>query len=413
MLCAAAVYAQCWRFEFAILDDNIHIVQNPALHRLGVDDLASFWLTIAHREYVPLTYMWWSALTRLTGRTGDDAFPFRPNPGVFHLGNMILHASCGLVLLRILRRLTPHEGAACLGTLVFVLHPLQVGSVAWASEARGLLSVLFVLLAIDWYLGSCAELSSSRAASAGAALGCFVLALLAKPTAVCAPLLAAVAAAGWLGQRPRDAARRLLPWLVPLVAAIGVAKFAQPDASIDDPVNWGWRPVVALNCLAFYVEKFIWPTRLAPDYGLTPARILAQPGALIAWIPAVGGLAALAWVLRAGRIAALLFVAGLLPALGLISFFGQNFSAVADRYAYLAMLGPAAGCAALLDRSKSRWIWSAAMLVLAAWGNRRRHSGPPLAYAGDTVSSADCRQSAKLRGPYEPGADAARKVAMG
>ena len=42
--------------------------------------------------------------------------------------------------------------AACMGALLFALHPVQVESVAWISESRGLLAAVFSLLAIWNYV---------------------------------------------------------------------------------------------------------------------------------------------------------------------------------------------------------------------------------------------------------------------
>ena len=50
-----------------------------------------------------------------------------------------------------------------------------------------------------------------------------------------------------------------------------------------------------------------------------------------------------------------MFVAGLLPTLGFVPFVFQNYSTVADRYVYLAMLGPALGLAwGCLERRAAR-----------------------------------------------------------
>lgn len=368
VLCTLAVYAQCWKFQFVILDDNLHIVRNPGLQRLSGADLLRFWREPMHREYVPFTYMWWSALTRLSGRAESGSPTYQPDPGVFHLGNVLLHALSGAALFTLLRRLVDHEGAACLGALVFLLHPLQAGSVAWASEARGLLSGLFVLLAADQFFRF---LDAPRARSAvhySAALACFLLAVLAKATAVCAPLLIVIIAVGRRGNRTRQVLRYLAPWVAPAAFAILVAKFAQPDAAITSHVSLILRPVVALQCIAHYLHSLAWPVRLAPDYGILPHALVEQSGALATWMPAVGALTGLAWFHRASRLGALVFLAALTPVLGIVPFFGQNFSAVADRYAYLALIGPALTCSIILSTTASRTVWSGVVALLLCWG---------------------------------------------
>ena len=66
--------------------------------------------------------------------------------------------------------------------------------------------------------------------------------------------------------------------------------------------------------------------------------------------------------------AACIFVAGVLPVLGLVPFYFQIISTVADRYIYLAMLGPALALAWFLSRHWHDWsvALTAFMLVVLA-----------------------------------------------
>jgi Flp pilus assembly protein TadD len=84
--------------------------------------------------------------------------------------------------------------------------------------------------------------------------------------------------------------------------------------------------------------------------------------------------ATLAIVLLARRSRIVLFAAAvwllaLLPVLGLSTFHHQAISTVADRYAYLAMLGPAVLLAAWLARRRGRvaWISGGAAIAACAW----------------------------------------------
>jgi hypothetical protein len=51
-------------------------------------------------------------------------------------------------------------------------------------------------------------------------------------------------------------------------------------------------------------------------------------------------------------LAAIIFLAGLAPTLGLVSFIFQRHSTVADRYAYVALLGPAIAIGVAFQQSK-------------------------------------------------------------
>jgi len=105
---------------------------------------------------------------------------------------------------------------------------------------------------------------------------------------------------------------------------------------------WWQRPFVAGDALAFYLLKAVVPIDLCVDYGRTPASVMSHGWSYVVWVvPA--SLLVLGYRLRRQRtmawLGALLFVTCLLPVLGLVPFTYQVHSTVADRYAYLPMLG--------------------------------------------------------------------------
>jgi tetratricopeptide (TPR) repeat protein len=82
---------------------------------------------------------------------------------------------------------------------------------------------------------------------------------------------------------------------------------------------------------------------LAADYGRRPSDVLAGTGCWVAAILLAALVALLAWRRPNPKWlgAAGIFVAALAPVLGIVPFRYQDISTVADRYAYLALLGPA------------------------------------------------------------------------
>jgi tetratricopeptide (TPR) repeat protein len=88
----------------------------------------------------------------------------------------------------------------------------------------------------------------------------------------------------------------------------------------------------------------------------------------VAWLlPALVALAI--WRIRNSQpllvAAALLFLAGLPPVLGLVTFLMQYYSTVTDHYLYLPMLGPALAFAWLLAKYPHRWLRAASAAALA------------------------------------------------
>jgi protein O-mannosyl-transferase len=159
---------------------------------------------------------------------------------------------------------------------------------------------------------------------------------------------------------------RLWPWVVLAVGWGVVTKWVQPGVGIDAG-RWWERPWVAADAIGFYLWKIVWPVRLGIDYGRTPHWVIAGRevwGAATAILIAIGLCIARRVKLTA---AALVFVLALLPVLGLMPFDFQSQSTVADRYVYVAMLGPAIALA-LAARAVPQWMsLGGSIAVIGVW----------------------------------------------
>lgn len=373
VLVVLLVYGVVLRGEFSRYDDRFNVTENPRLAQLTAVNLRRIWSEPYGGLYVPATYTWFAAESwisrHLPGRGAAEPFDSR----VFHGGNLLLHAICTVWVLALLRQQGYSVAGAAFGALVFGLHPLQAESVAWVTESKGLLAGALGLAGVWlWRRGAGDDTSGGgRAAIRGlAASGLFGLALLAKPSAVVLPVVALVLGAGG----GRRVTRAMLVWLVGWLLLAGLAawgaKQEQPDAPVA-PVSLtlSERLLVAADATGWYVTKFAAPGRLAPDYGRTPARVLEAKWREGLWLWPVVIALALVWrPLRWLGGPAGVSLTALAPTLGLVSFAHQEISTVADRYAYLALLGPAWGVACLLTARRGRgWLWGVVALT-AVWG---------------------------------------------
>ena len=247
---------------------------------------------------------------------------------------------------------------ALAGALFWGLHPLQAEAVGWATGFKDLGSAFFSLLSLYCFFrgvdGACeATLSRARQVlwTALATLA-FLAALLAKPSAVTLPL----AILTWLAFGPRSAhgtpPRNSLSWRLPaawlILSALLVVVSARVQSGGAPVLVSPWqRPFIASDALAFYAQKTLWPVNLAMHYGRTPAKVLAgghMALALVALIIVVASTVSAyrhQWRVPAWALGT--WVVFLLPVLGIVPFTYQNLSTVADRYAYLALIGPALG----------------------------------------------------------------------
>lgn len=324
---------------FVDWDDPDLILQNPDLNAVRWGALAGYWRHPAYGLYAPLTYTAYGALAQLSRSGGAEAAPL--DPRLFHAFSLALHAGSCLLAWLVLRAVGVSRVAALLCAALFAVHPLQVEPVAWASSLNTVLSGCLGLGAL-WLFGNGARWRF------GCATGLYVLALCAKPSAIVLPLIAgaldlAVGRFRW---------RRVMVWCLLAVPFVLIGRAGQ-SASIVTPPSLLERPLVALHAIGFYIVKLFAPTGMTIDYGLSPERVLWTRSMWygVGVSVALFGALAVSWR-RAPRLAAgiAMFVAGFLPVLGLMPFDFQRYSTVADRYAYLSLLGAALAAGAMLKR---------------------------------------------------------------
>lgn len=289
----------------------------------------------------------------------------------YHLTNILLHGLCAVLLWRVLKRLG--LPGAWLAAAFFTLHPTHAESVVWVVERKDVLSGAFYLGAALAYLRFDA---TRRRGPYVLALLLFAAALLCKSIVVSLPV--ALALALWW-RRGRLGWRDLAP-LVPLALLATLVTLADLHQLHDPPVlddntvlSAAERLQLPGQALWFYLGKLAWPHPLALFY---PKWAIAGAGRLLAWLPlgaAVAGLGVL-WAARRrlgrGPFTAFLFFALTLgPTLGLVKFGLMELSWVANRFLYLAAIGPLALLAAALARfGRGRARLALPVALLAFWG---------------------------------------------
>ena len=370
----ALVLFPALRFPFfPFWDDDIHVHANPHIAELSWGSLGALWAGPWQQLYIPLTYSVWAGLAALS--RWADGLPVASgalDAVWFHGANVVIHAFSAALAFTLLRRVVgefyPQAArarvgiAAALGALFFALHPLQVEPVAWISGLRDVLGGCLGLAALVVLFGG-GQPGTARWVAATILL---VASLAAKPAGVALPLVAGVLAVMPFRWSRRRMIWSLGPWLLIGALWVVLTSSAQWAAELAIGLVPVWmRPLVAADALGFYLAKTLVPIGLAADYGRSPDVVLDAGWLWWMWLgPAL--LAGALFVVKALRpylVPFLVFAAALLPTLGLVPFNFQLVSTVADRYAYLALLGPALALAMIVVQAARGWVTALA----AAW----------------------------------------------
>jgi len=176
----ALLYAGTLDNDF-VLDDQAAIRDNPVVHRGDPAEIftTDYWAGF-HRDrsglYRPLPVLSFSLNYRLSG----------PDPTLYHLVDLLLHAAAALLLYQFCRRCTRREDLAWWSSLLFAAHPVQSEAVAGLVGRADIMAALFGLMALSQHLR--ARRSENWRASAGVGLA-LAAALLSKESAIVLPAL--------------------------------------------------------------------------------------------------------------------------------------------------------------------------------------------------------------------------------
>jgi tetratricopeptide (TPR) repeat protein len=342
VLAVFLAYRPVWHGGF-LFDDDTHLLNNPVLKPGG---LARIWVPGGYINYWPLTFTAYWLQFKMWGL----------NPIDFHLVNIAVHSVSALLLWRILVRL--RVSGAMFAAAIFALHPVNVESVAWISQLKGLLSLMLALVSVLFFLACERRGGWWRWALA---IGAFALSTLAKGMVITLPLVL-LACAWW--QRGRIARRdllRVLPYLLigAVMAAtevwtqhlVGAGAAVRSDGLLS-------RAAVAGCAVWFYFWKVIWPLDLRfiyPRWPIESWNVLSYlPGAVLVILLGLAWRRRDAW----GRPIVMLivcYVGLLLPALGFVNIYFMLYSLVSDHWQYAAMIVPCAvfaGATATLCRRR-------------------------------------------------------------
>jgi hypothetical protein len=350
-----ALYYPVRTHPYVNYDDNVYVTDNVHIQNgLTWDTVTWAFVTDHSGNWHPLTWL----------SHALDVEMYDLTPGGHHQTSMLLHALNAALLFWVLLRATGYAGRSFMVAALFAVHPVNVESVVWISERKTVLSMMFFLLALGawrWYAAKPHALRYTVVAVL------FALGLMAKPQIITFPfvlLLWDYWPLGRLALRPSPSALRRNSsgeisgekrtansewrWLflekLPLfaIAAASAVVTMKAQRASGAVLSFDSTPlsIRLSNGLVSYVEYLMnafWPTGLAPMYPHPGESLRAWQvyGALLVLL-----IITLVVVERRRRpyllVGWLWFLGTLVPMIGLVQVGRQ---AMADRYAYLPLLG--------------------------------------------------------------------------
>lgn len=344
LLCAA-VYSGCFSHDFLRnWDDTMYVTRNPAIREITPENIGILSTTIYGGNIAPLQMISYLLDHALWGL----------DPAGFKGTNILIQALCGFMLYRILITVARFPAVpALLAASLFLIHPVQVESVAWISQRKTLLATLFFLLSYLLY-ARFADKGNRRTYILS--LLAFTASLLSKSSGVGLPLLL-LAHDHCEGVPIRISVKRLAPFITIAAATALLTVFIQSAPDSDGGVvAWHGGSFIsnarlALSLPASYLGLLLWPAGLSAHY---PEKI---PG-FFSFSLSAGVLIASSWLIacvillkRRNRLSLplLLIGVGFLPVMQIVPL----LPTMNDRYWHLPMAGVAVLCAALLQKTRA------------------------------------------------------------
>jgi hypothetical protein len=350
-----AVYVPSLRNGYVYYDDNLYITMNQSITHLDLSFVRWAFTTFQVYNWQPLTWISYALDYALWGR----------DPFGYHLTNAILHAANTVLVMLLVARLFsaawrrgsigayPSERmliTAGMTGILFGIHPLHVESVAWLGERKDVLYAFFYLLALLSYLSYAVEPSRGRRFRFYiVCLVLFACSAMSKAMAVTLPVLLLLLdlfplrrLAGSRNEVLKVLVLEKAPFFL-ISALVSLLAFTAQRLGgamqTFGVITLGERILAAARAAYFYLEKMLVPKGLAPFYP-TFLPITVEAHDLLVLAAYVVIVLSCLWTARRSWFLVSLwssYFVMLLPVLGLVKVGTQ---AAADRYAYLAILGP-------------------------------------------------------------------------
>lgn len=352
-----AAYSSVFTAGF-IWDDDTFLYENKLI--LSSDGISRFWFSTEAPDYFPLTSTMLWIEWRIFGMSASG----------YHIINILLHCISSILLWLILRELK--ISGAWFAGLIYGIHPVNVESVAWITERKNTLPMVFFCLSILLFLKSqifAAEIASNQKNNKQKittlksktklfyifSLIAFLLALLSKTAVVMMPFVLLLCLWYKKNKISKDDIIKTAPFFAFSFIFGLITVWFQYNRAIGEDIvrsdNFLSRMIISGWAVCFYLYKALLPINLCfvyPKWKADIASVLSYlPGLAIAAVMLIFFLNRKKW----GRplfFSFAYYLIVLFPVLGFVNIYFMKYSLVADHWQYFALPGiiaPAAGIA--------------------------------------------------------------------
>jgi Flp pilus assembly protein TadD len=371
-----SVYSYVGNCDFIGFDDDLYVSENQYVRQGLTFESIKWAFTASHAStWQPIVWLSYMIESHIQGH--------QISPGLFHWTNLILHVLNAGLLLYLLYLMTGSFWPSVFVSAVLALQPVHVESVVWVAERKDVLSTLFCMLSLIFYVRDTHAPSRSRYILFTAV---FVLGLMAKPMLITIPLIMLLLDYWPLERGDRglpdlllEKAPLLLPAFISGIITVMVQKSGGSVVSLED-VSLLTRILNVPVFYSMYILKLFWPANLAVLY--------LHPGAPQLHEILLGLLFMVSVTVLAVRYAKshpfflvgwLWYLVTMLPVIGLISF---GLHGIADRFLYIPAIGiyvmVAWGVARVVGTKKNAALFSfvcglsIAVIALLGWMTNRQ-----------------------------------------
>lgn len=359
-----AVYHDIGSHEFVEFDDTFFVEAPHVQEGLTLEGVKKSFTT-QRGMWFPLTW-----LSHMLDRHlyGDD-------PAGHHATSLLLHTVNTILLFLVLWRMTGALGPSLAVAALFAVHPLNTETVSYIASRKGLLSSFFWILVMGAYTGYARSPSAGRYLMMALLL---VMGMMAMPMLLSLPVILLLLDYWPLKRFSKGSAwplvKEKLPLLLISLVFLGITVFVQQRSGAVSSLAvlpFSLRVENALVSYVLYIYRMFLPVSLAVFYPFPREIPLWQ------WAGSAALLALITMAVCRSRSRAphafvgwLWFLISMAPVIGLVKV-GQH--AMADRYAYIPMIGLLVAIAWSLAYAAGRPVrrmilWTLAAVVVLALG---------------------------------------------